>query len=86
MIAAPDLERDVVAGARLVSSWSRGVIRELVFALAWHVSGRNHHRKAPFVGAFVVLQCLDVADRDANLFSGQDVRDLLLEDVWLFLV
>src|SRR6266567_2620420 len=54
--------------------------------VAGNVARPNDHGKHEFVRAIFVLQGLDIADRNLDLFAGKNVGDRLRENVWSFLI
>ena len=54
--------------------------------VAGNVAWPNDHGKHEFVRAIFVLQGLDIADRNLDLFTGKNVGDRLRENVWSFLI
>src|SRR2546428_7752593 len=71
-----------------------GVWRKTISVCIWLGAGRvagnvarpNDHGKHEFIRAVFVLQSLDIADRNLDLFAGKNVGDRLREDVWPFLI
>ena len=54
--------------------------------VAGNVAWSNDQGKHEFVRAIFVLQGLDIADRNLDLFTGKNVGDRLRENVWPFLI
>ena len=71
-----------------------GIWRKTISACIWLGAGRvagnvarpNDHGKHEFIRAVFVFQSLDIADRNLDLFTGQNVGDRLRENVRSFLI